>query len=78
MSTKQSWCSANKACEELGISKKTLFQYRDDGTLKLGPHYAAFSNTFSRDSYRWNVCSVKKHLQKQGLLNDEHFYSVAS
>jgi hypothetical protein len=62
----------------LGINKETLFQYRDDGTLKLGPHYAAFDDTFSRDSYRWNVSSVKKHLQKQGLLNDELFCSAAS
>ena len=62
----------------LGINKETLFRYRDDGTLKLGPHYAAFDDTFSRDSYRWNVNSVKKHLQEQGLLNDELFCSAAS
>ena len=40
---------------------------RDDGTLKLGPHFAAFKDTFSRDSYRWNVTSVRKALRKQGI-----------
>jgi hypothetical protein len=50
--------------ELLGIDRKTLFQYRDDGTLKLGPHYAAFPETRSRDSYRWNVTAVRKRLDK--------------
>lgn len=40
---------------------------RDNGTLKLGPHFAAFKDTFSRDSYRWNVSSVRKALRKQGI-----------
>jgi len=62
------WVSAQKAGELLGIDRKTLFKYRDDGTLKLGPHYAAFSETRSRDSYRWNVAAVRKHLKKQGLM----------
>jgi predicted site-specific integrase-resolvase len=62
------WVSAQKAGELLGIDRKTLFKYRDDGTLKLGPHYAAFSETRSRDSYRWNVAAVRKHLKKQGMM----------
>jgi len=62
------WVSAQQAGELLGIDRKTLFKYRDDGTLKLGPHYAAFSETRSRDSYRWNVAAVRKHLKKQGLM----------
>jgi predicted site-specific integrase-resolvase len=67
--TKQSgWVSAQQVCELLGIELKTLRRYRDDGTLKLGPHFAAFPETRSRDSYRWNVNAVKKHLEKQGLL----------
>lgn len=69
MSTSTSWVSAQKAQELLGIDKKTLFRYRDDGTLKLGPHYAAFAETRSRDSFRWNVTAVRKQLQKQGLLS---------
>ena len=69
MSTSTSWVSAQKAQELLGIDKKTLFRYRDDGTLKLGPHYAAFTETRSRDSFRWNVTAVRKQLQKQGLLS---------
>jgi hypothetical protein len=52
----------------LGIDRKTLFKYRDDGTLKLGPHFAAFPETRSRDTYRWNVRAVRKHLQKQGKM----------
>ena len=37
---------------------------RDDGTLTLGPHFAAFPETRSRDNYRWNVAAVKKRLCK--------------
>lgn len=62
------WVSIQKAEELLGIDRKTLFKYRDDGTLKLGPHFAAFPETRSRDSYRWNVDAVKKQLQKQEKL----------
>jgi len=62
------WVSAQQLEDLLGIDRKTLFQYRDDGTLKLGPHYAAFPETRSRDSYRWNVAAVRKHLQKQGMM----------
>lgn len=62
------WVSAQQLQELLGIDRKTLFQYRDDGTLKLGPHYAAFPETRSRDSYRWNVTAVRKQLQKQGMM----------
>ena len=68
MAKNSSWVSAQKAGELLGIDRKTLFKYRDDGTLKLGPHYAAFAETRSRDSYRWNVTAVRKHLQKQGMM----------
>ena len=59
------WVTAQQVEELLGIDKKTLFQYRDDGTLKLGPHFAAFPETRSRDSYRWNVSAIRKHLSKQ-------------
>jgi len=62
------WVTANKASELLGIDKKTLFKMRDDGTLRLGPHYAAFNDTYSRDSYRWNVTKVRKELKKQNIL----------
>lgn len=62
------WVSAQQVEELLGIDRKTLFKYRDDGTLKLGPHYAAFPETRSRDSYRWNVKAVRTHLQKQGMM----------
>jgi hypothetical protein len=62
------WVSAQQAEELLGIERKTLFKYRDDGTLKLGPHFAAFPGTMSRDSYKWNGAAVKKHLQKQGMM----------
>jgi aspartate ammonia-lyase len=67
MSVKAGWVTANKACELLDLDKKTLFKMRDDGTLHLGPHYAAFNDTFSRDSYRWNVAKVRKTLQKMNL-----------
>jgi len=80
MSVKNGWYPVYRASQILGLSKETLFQYRDDGTLKLGPHYRAFKDTFSRDSYRWNVAAVKQHLQKQGLLKEvpASLYNVAS
>jgi len=62
------WVSVQRAEELLGIDRKTLFKYRDDGTLKLGPHFAAFASTRSRDSYLWNVSAVRKHLAKQEKL----------
>lgn len=67
MAASTGWVTANKACELLGLEKKQLFKMRDDGTLRLGRHFAAFNDTFSRDSYRWNVTSVRKELRKQGI-----------
>ena len=64
MGAKSGWVTANKACELLELDKKTLLQMRDNGILRLGPHYAAFNDTFSRDSYRWNVAKVRKTLSK--------------
>ena len=58
------WVSVAQAEELLGIDKKTLFKYRDDGTLKLGPHFAAFPDTRSRDTYRWNVNAIRKELNQ--------------
>jgi len=65
MTKTNGWVSAQRAGELLGIDRKTLFQYRDNGALKLGPHFAAFPETRSRDSYRWNVSAVRKQLQKR-------------
>ena len=58
------WVSAQKAADLLGIERETLFKYRDNGVLKLGPHFAAFPETMSRNSYRWNVAAIRKQLQK--------------
>ena len=68
MTTTNGWVSVQKAEDLLGIDRKTLFEYRDNGTLKLGPHFAAFPETRSRDGYRWNVNAVRKHLHKQGKM----------
>lgn len=65
MTKSTEWVSATRATELLGMDRQQLFKMRDDGTLKLGPHFAAFPGTYSRDSYRWNVEAVKKHLRKQ-------------
>lgn len=62
------WVITRRAYEALGIDKETLFKYRDDGTLKLGPHYAAFPETRSRRSFRWNINNIKKALASQGKL----------
>ena len=59
------WVSVTRAEELLGTDRKDLFKMRDDGTLKLGPHFAAFPETRSRDTYRWNVEAVRKQLRKQ-------------
>lgn len=68
MTGRKSWVPVHRAEKLLGVDRETLFKYRDDGTLKLGPHFRAFEDTFSRDSYRWNVSAVRKHLRKNGLL----------
>jgi predicted site-specific integrase-resolvase len=67
MSNSHGWVSAKQVEELLGIDRKTLFRYRDNGTLRLGPHFAAFPETRSRDSYRWNVEKVRKHLSKMAV-----------
>ena len=61
------WVITRRAQEALGLDRSTLFKYRDDGTLKLGPHYAAFPETRSRNSFRWNINKIRKHLQEQGI-----------
>jgi hypothetical protein len=68
MTKSTSWVSVARATELLGMDRQQLFKMRDDGTLKLGPHFAAFPGTYSRDSYRWNVEAVRKHLRKQEKL----------
>jgi aspartate ammonia-lyase len=67
MAAPAGWVTANKATELLGIDKKTLFKLRDNGTLRLGPDYVAFDDTFSRDSYRWNLTNVRKQLRKKAI-----------
>ena len=62
------WVITRRAQEALGLDRSTLFKYRDDGTLKLGPHYAAFPETRSRSSFRWNINRVRKALENQGKL----------
>ena len=68
MTKAKTWVITRRAYEQLGIDRDTLFQYRDDGTLKLGPHYAAFPETRSRSSFRWNVKKVRQALEEQGKL----------
>ena len=68
MTKAKTWVITRHAYEQLGIDRDTLFQYRDDGTLKLGPHYAAFPETRSRSSFRWNVKKVRQALEEQGKL----------
>jgi hypothetical protein len=69
MAKTNGWVSVKQAEELLSIDRVTLFKYRDNGTLKLGPHFAAFPETRSRDGYRWNVPAVRKLLQKQQLMS---------
>ena len=67
MAKAKGWVITRRAQEALGLDRETLFKYRDDGTLKLGPHYAAFPETRSRNSFRWNINKIRKHLQEQGI-----------
>lgn len=61
----KTWYSVKETLEELQIDRKQLFQMRDDGTCKLGTHYAAFPETRSRDSFRWHLGKMKALLTKQ-------------
>jgi hypothetical protein len=70
------WCSVKETLEELQIDRKQLFRMRDDGTCKLGTHYAAFPETRSRDNYRWNVPKMKKILKEQ-VTQDTEVISVS-
>tara|TARA_A100000172_G_C3041346_1_gene110617 strand:+ start:2488 stop:2703 length:216 start_codon:yes stop_codon:yes gene_type:complete len=67
MAKAKRWVITRQAQEALGLDRETLFKYRDDGTLKLGPHYAAFPETRSRSSFRWNVNKIRRQLQEKGL-----------
>ena len=67
MTTHNGWVSATKAGEMLDLDRKTLFKMRDNGTLRLGPHYAAFPETRSRDGFRWNVTAIRKALDKMSV-----------
>ena len=67
MAQHHGWVPVTRAEELLGISRQELFKMRDNGTLKLGPHYAAFPETRSRDTYRWNVEKVRKAMRKLEL-----------
>ena len=64
MAKAKRWVITRQAQEALGLDRETLFKYRDDGTLKLGPHYAAFPETRSRSSFRWNVNKIRLQLQE--------------
>ena len=78
MQTNSEWVTARKATQILGIDKKTLFKYRDDGTLQLGPHYLAFENCYSRDDYKYKIEKVKEELQKKNLLPLKFIDSLAA
>ena len=78
MKNNSEWVTALKAARILGIDKKTLFKYRDDGTLSLGPHYLAFENCFSRDDYKYNIEKVREELRKKNLLPLEVIDSLAA
>ena len=66
MSTPTGWLTTNKMAEALNVPRKDLLGMRDDGTLRLGRHYAAFKGkTYSKDSYLWNHRAVQKTMSKQ-------------
>ncbi len=75
--SKKIWFPVKEALEELQIERKQLFRMRDDGTCKLGTHYAAFPETRARDNYRWNVPKVKKILKEQEAKQSTEVISVS-
>lgn len=74
----KTWLPVKQALEELGIDRKQLFRMRDDGTCKLGTHYAAFPETRSGDSYRWNVAKVKEMLDAQESTTQSTVSAIVS
>ena len=74
----KTWLPVKQALEELGIDRKQLFRMRDDGTCKLGTHYAAFPETRSRDSYRWNVVKVKEILADRESTTQDTVTAIVS
>ena len=78
MTNNSEWVTARKATQILGIEKKTLFKYRDDGTLSLGPHYLAFENCLSRDDYKYNIDNVRGELRKKNLIPVIDYDSIAA
>jgi|TARA_X000001388_G_scaffold20226_2_gene13352 hypothetical protein len=76
--SQKTWLPVKQALEELGIDRKQLFRMRDDGTCKLGTHYAAFPETRSRDSYRWNVAKVKEMLDAQESTTQSTVSAIVS
>jgi hypothetical protein len=66
MCTPSGWLTTNQMAVILEVPRKDLLRMRDDGTLKLGRHYAAFKGkTYSRESYLWNRRAVQKTINKQ-------------
>ena len=59
--------SCSYFCERPACIKTQRDEMRDNGTLRLGPHYAAFPETRSRDSFRWNVNAIRKALDKMAV-----------
>jgi hypothetical protein len=76
--SQKTWLPVKQALEELGIDRKQLFRMRDNGTCKLGTHYAAFPETRSRDSYRWNVAKVKEILADRESTTQDTVTAIVS
>lgn len=66
MCTPTGWLTTNQMAKTLEVPRTRLISMMDDGTLKLGRHYAAFKGkTYSRGSYLWNRRAVQKTMSKQ-------------
>ena len=76
--SQKTWLPVKQALEELGIDRKQLFRMRDNGTCKLGTHYAAFPETRSRDSYRWNVAKVNEILADRESTTQDTVTAIVS
>jgi hypothetical protein len=54
------WKSTKAACQELDVSRWTLFNLRKTGQLRKGHHYRVKNPQAARLTYLWNCDRIKQ------------------
>ncbi|MEG4427088.1 MULTISPECIES: hypothetical protein [unclassified Microcoleus] len=58
-----SWVSTTAAISKLGISKRHLWNLKNDGTFKVNTHFRDVRRTNAmRATYKWNLAALEKTL----------------